>query len=98
MKRFVTSDSHGGYLALVQCLERCGFEKGEDQLIFLGDVVDGWSQTKESIELLLSLKHLVFLMGNHDQWALQYYTGKLNDKEGVLRRWLLQGGSAAVKS
>jgi serine/threonine protein phosphatase 1 len=98
MKRFVTSDSHGGYKALVQCLERCGFDKEKDQLIFLGDVVDGWSQSKESINLLLTIKHLVFLLGNHDQWALEYYTGKLDHNEAMRTSWLRQGGAATVKS
>jgi serine/threonine protein phosphatase 1 len=98
MKRFVTSDSHGGYKALVQCLERCRFDKDKDQLIFLGDVVDGWSQTKESIELLLTIKHLVFLLGNHDQWALEFYSGKLDGRELDLYSWLSQGGAATVKS
>ncbi|GGG30478.1 metallophosphoesterase family protein [Pontibacter amylolyticus] len=97
MKRFVISDSHGGYKALVQCLERCGFDKGKDQLIFLGDVVDGWSETKESIDLLLKLKHLVYLLGNHDQWALKYYTGQLT-QEAELKSWLRQGGAATVAS
>ncbi|MFD2244724.1 metallophosphoesterase [Pontibacter ruber] len=98
MKRFVISDSHGGYKALVQCLERSGFDAAQDQLIFIGDVVDGWSQTKESIALLLSLKHLVYLLGNHDQWALEYYTGKLDDNGSVLRSWLWQGGAATIES
>ncbi|MDO6391366.1 metallophosphoesterase [Pontibacter sp. BT731] len=97
MKRFVTSDSHGGYKALVQCLKRCGFNKDNDLLIFLGDVVDGWSETKESVDLLLELKHLVYLLGNHDQWALKYYTGQLK-QEAELRSWLRQGGAATVAS
>ncbi|WP_018477880.1 metallophosphoesterase [Pontibacter roseus] len=98
MKRFVTSDSHGGYKALVQCLERCSFDKDNDQLIFLGDVVDGWSETKESIDLLLTLKHLVYLLGNHDQWALEFYSGKMAGNDRVQQAWLRQGGTATVAS
>ncbi|WP_242919179.1 metallophosphoesterase [Pontibacter liquoris] len=97
MKRFVTSDSHGGYRALVQCLARCGFDKKNDQLFFLGDVVDGWSETKESIELLLSLRHLLFLLGNHDQWALAYYSHQ-NGRKAASDSWQSQGGRATVKS
>ncbi|WP_461492059.1 metallophosphoesterase [Pontibacter sp. HJ8] len=98
MRRFVTSDSHGGYRALVQCLELCGFDKEKDQLIFLGDVVDGWSESKESVDLLLTIRHLVYLLGNHDQWALEYYTGKLDQNEAMRKSWLRQGGAATVKS
>ena len=104
MKRFVFSDSHGGYKAMVQCLERCGFNNDSDQLFFLGDVVDGWSQTKESIELLLGIRHLVHLLGNHDQWAIKGYTSMLlleSDQEedvNELYSWILQGGAATIKS
>ncbi|MDX5421209.1 MAG: metallophosphoesterase [Hymenobacteraceae bacterium] len=98
MRRFVTSDSHGGYKALVQCLERCGFDKEQDQLFFVGDVVDGWPETKESIALLLSLRHLVYLLGNHDQWTRDFYTGKLEGNSAELEAWLSQGGAATVQS
>ncbi|TXK37031.1 serine/threonine protein phosphatase [Pontibacter qinzhouensis] len=98
MKRFVTSDSHGGCKALQQCLDRAGFDMEQDQLIFLGDVVDGWPETKESIDLLLQIKNLVYLLGNHDQWALDYYTGNLLTRENELELWLLQGGTCTVKS
>ena len=100
MKRFVFSDSHGGYKAMLQCLERCGFNNDEDQLFFLGDVVDGWSETKESIELLLGIKNLVYLLGNHDQWAIRGYTGNLFKPENQqeLEAWVVQGGAATLKS
>lgn len=102
MKRFVFSDSHGGYKAMVQCLERCGFDNEKDQLYFLGDVVDGWSQTKESIQLLLGIRHLVHLLGNHDQWAIKGFSGKLfkSDPEDQMElySWIMQGGDATVKS
>lgn len=92
------SDSHGGYEAMVQCLERSGFDNENDQLYFLGDVVDGWSETKESVDLLLGIKHLVYLLGNHDQWALEYYSDKMGKGEEPLGLWLWQGGAATVKS
>lgn len=92
------SDSHGGYRAMVQCLERSGFDNEEDQLYFLGDVVDGWPETMESIDLLLRIKNLVYLLGNHDQWALDYYSGKMLRDEEPPDPWLLQGGAATVKS
>ncbi len=87
---------------MVQCLERSGFDMENDQLIFLGDVVDGWPDSKESIELLLCIKHLVYLLGNHDKWALDYYTGKMaghnDDFDQEHRMWLMQGGDATVNS
>ena len=98
MGRFVMSDSHGGYKAMVQCIEKSGFDIEKDTLIFLGDVVDGWSQTKESIDLLLSIKNLVYLLGNHDEWALEFYSGEMQQDERTLDLWLMQGGEATVRS
>ncbi|KAA5540563.1 metallophosphoesterase [Adhaeribacter rhizoryzae] len=102
MRRFVFSDSHGGYKAMVQCLERCGFNNDQDQLFFLGDVVDGWSQTKESIQLLLGIRNLVHLLGNHDQWAIKGFSDKSfkQDSEDQNEHyfWIMQGGDATVKS
>ncbi|GAB3540150.1 metallophosphoesterase family protein [Pontibacter brevis] len=83
---------------MVQCLERSGFDMEKDQLFFLGDVVDGWSETMESIDLLLSIGNLVYLLGNHDQWALEFYTGKMLQDSPTINLWLLQGGAATVKS
>lgn len=92
------SDSHGGYEAMVQCLKRSGFDNEKDKLFFLGDVVDGWSETMESIDLLLSMKNLVYILGNHDQWALDFYSGRMKQDEETLDLWLLQGGAATVRS
>ncbi|QNF33618.1 metallophosphoesterase [Adhaeribacter swui] len=102
MKRFVMSDSHGGYKAILQCLERCKFNPAQDQLFFIGDVVDGWSETKASIAYLLTIPNLVYLLGNHDQWAIKYYTGEFyetdSEYETELDAWLFQGGLATLKS
>ncbi len=92
------SDSHGGYRAMMQCLERCGFDNDADQLYFLGDVVDGWPETKESIDVLLGINHLVYLLGNHDQWALEYYGDKMGKGEDPPGLWLWQGGAATIES
>jgi serine/threonine protein phosphatase 1 len=72
MKKFVIGDIHGGYKSLLQCLERSDFNYEEDQLIVLGDVVDGWPETPQCIEELLKVKNLIYIMGNHDAWADQW--------------------------
>lgn len=67
-KVFAMGDIHGAHKALVQCLERSGFNKEEDTLIQLGDVVDGWHQVYECVEELLTIKKLITIKGNHDEW------------------------------
>ena len=50
MRTFVIGDIHGGYLSLKQCLERSSFNYEEDTLISLGDICDGWPETKRCID------------------------------------------------
>lgn len=68
MKTFVIGDIHGGYKALVQCLERSKFDYEKDTLIQLGDICDGWSEVYESVNELLKIKSLIAIRGNHDSW------------------------------
>ncbi len=93
MKRFVLGDIHGGYKALLQCFERSNFNYKKDKLIVLGDVCDGWTQTKEAIEELLKVKNIIYIMGNHDYWALDYFK---NGKKEYL--WVMQGGYNTIES
>jgi len=68
MKKFVVGDIHGNYKALLQVLERSGFNKEEDMLISLGDIADGWSQVSECVTELLKIKNLIVIRGNHVLW------------------------------
>jgi serine/threonine protein phosphatase 1 len=72
MKRtLVIGDIHGGLKALEQILERASVSV-DDTLIFLGDYVDGWSESAQVIEFLIDLKrknNCVFIKGNHDVWC-----------------------------
>lgn len=93
MRQFVIGDIHGAHKALVQCLERSGFDYEHDQLICLGDVCDGWPETNQAIEELLRIKNLVFILGNHDYWTLEW--AKSGEVRGI---WFSQGGEGTVKS
>ncbi len=75
MKTWILGDLHGCYKGLKQVLERSGFNKEEDLLITLGDIVDGWSEVYECVEELLTIKNRIDIIGNHDKWFhewLQY--------------------------
>jgi serine/threonine protein phosphatase 1 len=62
-------------------------------LIALGDVCDGWPEVKQAIDELLKVKNLVYLLGNHDQWALDW------GRDGRTERiWTKQGGDATMQS
>lgn len=93
MRRFVIGDIHGAHKALKQCLQRSSFNYEEDLLICLGDVCDGWPETRQCIDELLRIKNLVVILGNHDQWALEWM------KHGrEVAGWLSQGGRQTLQS
>src|SRR5437899_9640058 len=71
-KTFVIGDVHGAFLALLQCLERSEFDIENDILISLGDIADGYSQTYECVEKLLSINNRIDIQGNHDYWTLKW--------------------------
>ena len=68
MRTFVLGDIHGAARALDQCLERAGFDKKNDILIQLGDVVDRHDEVFECVETLLQIDNLIALKGNHDDY------------------------------
>ena len=70
----VIGDIHGGLKGLVQVLDRVHL-KSTDHLIFLGDYVDGWSDSAKLINYLIELNkeyHCEFILGNHDAWCLDW--------------------------
>ena len=87
----MVGDIHGGYRALDQCLNRASFDFDHDQLICLGDVCDGWPEVHLCFDLLLSIKNLKYVLGNHDALALDW---ALYGKKPEF--WLGQGGQATV--
>ena len=93
MRRFVIGDIHGRRKALEQCLERSAFDGNKDLLICLGDVCDRGPEVKESFDLLLQIKNLVYILGNHDKWFLEW---ALIGKREVV--WTAQGGNASIRS
>jgi len=93
MARFVISDIHGAHKALLQCLERANFDHDNDLLICLGDVCDGYDEVKSCFDELLSIKNMIYIMGNHDMWSYEWAKyGKAPDG------WLLQGGYSTINS
>lgn len=92
MRTFICGDIHGSYKALLQCIERSGFDYENDTLIQLGDVVDGWNQVYECVEELLKIKNLIHIKGNHDDWFLKFIEYGLHPTN-----WL-QGGEGTLQS
>lgn len=93
MRTLVIGDIHGQHRALRECLKLCGFDYEKDRLIALGDVCDRGAKVKESIDELLKVRHLVYLLGNHDAWTLEWAVyGQYSED------WMKQGGAETAAS
>ena len=94
-KIFVIGDIHGGLKALKQVLEKVVVSIN-DTLIFLGDYVDGWSESAQVLEFVISLskqQHCIFIKGNHDVWCEDWLRTGNTDKT-----WLVHGGKETIES
>lgn len=93
MRTLVIGDIHGGLRALHQVLERANVST-EDKLIFLGDYVDGWSQSPQVIDFLIELQKThdaVCIRGNHDELLREWLQDNKDNEQ-----WHQHGGEATV--
>ena len=93
MRTLVIGDIHGGLRALHQIMERANVTP-KDTLIFLGDYVDGWSQSPQVIDYLIELKtthNCICILGNHDELVLEWLE---KSKENLT--WYNHGGESTV--
>ena len=94
MKRtLVIGDIHGGLKALIQVLEKANVTQN-DTLIFLGDYVDGWSESPQVIDFLIDLSQnqtCIFIRGNHDELLLDWLQSNRDNP-----MWKEHGGEATV--
>ena len=95
MKTVVIGDIHGGFKALEQVLEKANLPKNS-KYIFVGDYVDGWSESAEVVSYLIDFSEkndCIFIRGNHDELLYNYL--KFNDDNPA---WRSQGGESSIKS
>ncbi|MBL0743179.1 metallophosphoesterase family protein [Chryseolinea lacunae] len=94
-RTLVIGDIHGALKALQQLLAKAEVTS-DDTLIFLGDYVDGWSESAGVIDFLMDLEQqqpCIFLKGNHDEWTESWLT---TDRLPV--GWHDHGGKATFAS
>lgn len=97
-RTLVCGDIHGGLKALHQVIDRCNVKFTEDRLIFLGDYVDGWTESAEVIDFLINLQKImgdrvIFIEGNHDIWCKDWL-----NKGAIHPYWLNNGGEVTKDS
>jgi serine/threonine protein phosphatase 1 len=95
MRTLAVGDIHGGLTGLTQLIERAKVNP-KDKLIFLGDYVDGWSESAQVIQCLIELSKTntcIFIKGNHDVWCEQWLaSGFVNEV------WYQHGGKETIES
>lgn len=95
MRTLVIGDIHGGLKALKQVLEKVK-PSVKDQFIFLGDYVDGWGDSAQTISFLIQFSKTyscIFLRGNHDELVYKFLK---HGNDNPL--WLNHGGRETQKS
>tara|TARA_R110002049_G_scaffold279949_1_gene459100 strand:- start:64934 stop:65665 length:732 start_codon:yes stop_codon:yes gene_type:complete len=95
MRVLAIGDIHGGLKALIQVLNKIEV-KDDDTLIFMGDYVDGWSESAQVVQFLITLSekiNCIFIKGNHDVWCQDW----LRD-EKVDMTWYMHGGKETMLS
>jgi serine/threonine protein phosphatase 1 len=94
-RTFAIGDIHGGLRALKQLMDLIK-PQPEDTFIFLGDYVDGWSESAQVIDYLILMDKkykCFFIKGNHDAWCEDWLkTGRISDV------WYVHGGKETMKS
>ena len=94
-RTLVVGDIHGGLRALVQVLNKVEIKK-DDLIVFLGDYVDGWSESAETVSFLINFSknnNCILLRGNHDELVYNYLKDKNNNPT-----WIAHGGESSKKS
>jgi serine/threonine protein phosphatase 1 len=95
MRTLVIGDIHGGLKGLVQLLQRAEVTN-TDTLIFVGDYVDGWSDSAQVIQFLIELSTTnacVFIKGNHDVWCEDWLAFEIENSI-----WVDHGGKETIES
>ncbi|MTJ07219.1 MULTISPECIES: metallophosphoesterase family protein [unclassified Anabaena] len=94
-RRFVIGDVHGHYEALMLLLEEIA-PASEDQVYFLGDLIDRGPQSAQVVEFVKQSNYPC-LLGNHEQMLLNILTGR-DTTSANMQAWLYSGGQATIAS
>ncbi|MGQ9818628.1 MAG: metallophosphoesterase family protein [Candidatus Kapaibacteriales bacterium] len=95
-KRFVIGDVHGCILTLIELIEKKIKPKRNDEIIFVGDLIDRGPNPKAVVDYILEMQKkykVIVVRGNHEQMLLD----SLND-DFIFDLWYLNGSSETLFS
>ena len=102
MNIYAIGDIHGCLKQLISLQEKIfshsSFKKDNDLLLYLGDYIDRGPNSIDVINHVLKLQKegikSIFLMGNHEQFMIDFLFNKINN----LSNWLMNGADKTFKS
>ena len=89
MSTYVCSDIHGYYDLFMKALEEINFNNN-DKLYILGDMIDKGNQGVKLLEYIIHHNNIHCIIGNHEQFFLNYYRNIMNDYNGDNRDEILE--------
>ena len=95
MRTLVIGDIHGGLRALKQILDLSQLSN-TDKIVFLGDYVDGWSESPALLDFLIELSEsqpCIFIRGNHDDLLCDWL-----DRGTDNLMWHKHGGESTINA
>lgn len=93
MRQFVIADIHGQEEKLLEVFQKANFNHNKDQLICLGDIVDRGPNSKQVIEIMMTIKNLILILGNHDLCFVEWMMFK-----HASETWKSCGGQQTINS
>jgi serine/threonine protein phosphatase 1 len=89
-KRFVyvVGDIHGEIDKLNECLHDVGFDKSQDLILSVGDLIDRGDDSLSCLKLI-NESWFVPVMGNHEKMAFDALNEKTDER---LHHWIMNGG------
>lgn len=96
--RYVTSDIHGCYDALIELLQFIHFSE-QDFLYIIGDAIDRGPESMKTLKKIMSMKNVELLMGNHEEFLLEGLKEELEGTAGYVKKelWLKHGGDSTYQ-
>ncbi|MEM1368599.1 MAG: metallophosphoesterase family protein [Cyanobacteria bacterium P01_H01_bin.15] len=95
-RQIIIGDVHGHYDALMSLVEKID-PRGNDQLYFLGDLIDRGPQSADVVRFVMENQYPC-LLGNHEEMLLFAISPSGEINREALQNWLSAGGNATLAS
>ena len=82
MTTFIVGDVQGCYQELEELLTKCGFEKGNDHLWLVGDLINRGPENVAVLDWIINTPNVTSVLGNHDLHFLAIAIGREKQTKG----------------